>query len=357
MGMKEVLVDQSVQTREELIARIEEHRRALGKRLIILGHHYQRDDIIHLSDFRGDSLELSRIAAGQERAEYIVFCGVTFMAQCARVLASPSQTVIHPDVTAGCPLADMAYIEQVEDAWRQIEEVLGPEPLLPMTYVNSDATLKAFCGEHGGVVCTSANAGKVFDWAMGQRERVFFFPDEHLGRNTANSRGVARAAILQWDPVLPLGGNTPESLRQAQVILWKGHCHVHTRFTSEMVEAARRTYPGCKIIVHPECTEQVVQAVDAAGSTSAIIRYVAEAEPGSVIVVGTEINLVQRLDHEHPDKKVLPLSYSLCPNMMKISLGDLYLSLEHLGRHGVVTVAESIAEPARLALQRMLSLS
>lgn len=342
--------------REELIHRIQRRKDEYGFRLVILGHHYQIDDIVDLSDFKGDSLGLSRIASQQTEAEFIVFCGVRFMAQTAAVLARPHQTVVHPDVDAGCPMADMASLADVERAWTQIGEICGAEELVPVCYVNSDAEIKAFCGRNGGIACTSSNAEAVFDWAFARREKVLFLPDEHLGRNTSKRKGVPRDRILLWDTSLALGGHTAERVRDAQLILWKGYCHVHTHFTRQHVEDARARFPDARIVVHPECVEEVVDLADADGSTEFIIRYIREAETGAVLVIGTEINLVSRLAREHPDKKIVPLARSLCPNMFRVSPNDLLWTLDHLGEVNVVTVPEDVKGRAKLAIDRMLSL-
>lgn len=342
---------------EELIVRIRQRKRELGDRLLILGHHYQRKQIVRLSDIVGDSYQLSKQAAEAERAEYIVFCGVRFMAECAAILARPGQKVIHPDPEAGCPMADMADIYQVESAWAELAEALNTEQVIPVTYVNSDAELKAFCGRNGGTVCTSSNADGAFDWGFSKGQRLFFFPDQYLGRNTALARGIPREQIALWDPDrFPLGGLSRNELIRASVILWKGYCHVHTWFQPATVEEARRRHPGCKVVVHPECHEDVVALADAAGSTGFIVKYVEQAEPGSTVVVGTETNLVNRLNEEFLDRQVFPLSRSICPNMWKISLKDLAWCLEHPDEADQVVVPEPIRSEARVALDRMLSI-
>ena len=341
---------------EELIARIQQRRDEYGPRLVILGHHYQSDDIVDLADFRGDSLALSRIASEQRDATFIVFCGVRFMAQTAAALAQPHQMVVHPDVDAGCPMADMATLPDVERTWAQINEVCGTQGVVPVCYVNSDVEIKAFCGRNSGIACTSSNAPAVFDWAFGRGEKVLFLPDEHLGRNTAKKKGVARNRILLWDPAQEFGGHTTEEVRDARLIVWKGFCHVHTRFTPQHVQDARSEYPDARILVHPECMEEVVDLADEDGSTQFIIRYVREMTPGSTLIVGTEINLVSRLAREHPDKRIVPLARSLCPNMFRISLNDLLWTLDHLGEVNVVTVPEAEREQAKVALDRMLNL-
>jgi len=343
-------------SREEMICRIQRRKDEHGSRLVILGHHYQIDDIVDLSDFRGDSLALSRTASQQTEAEFIVFCGVRFMAQTAAALAQSHQRVVHPDVDAGCPMADMADLSDVERARAQTGEACGPQQVVPVCYVNSDVEIKAFCGRNGGIACTSSNAPAAFDWAFGRGEKVLFLPDEHLGRNTAKRTGISKDRILLWDPTEELGGHAEDTVRDAQLIVWKGYCHVHTHFTPQHIRDARTRYPDARILVHPECVEEVMDLADADGSTELIIRYVGDAESGATLVVGTEINLVSRLAREHLDKKIVPLARSLCPNMFRISLNDLLWTLDRLGEANVVTVPEAIKEDARVVLDRMLSL-
>jgi quinolinate synthase len=339
---------------EVLINRIRELKEQYGSELVILGHHYQQKEIVYLSDYKGDSFELCQHAAAAGEAKYIVFCGVEFMAESARILARPEQIVIHPDTRAGCPMADMADKFQVEAAWKVIDEIDGAEKYMPITYMNSDAETKSFCGKNGGAVCTSSNSDKLFKWAFAQREKIIFFPDEHLGRNTANDLGIPREEQIIWDQMKELGGNTEEQIRKAKVILWKGFCHVHTWFKTEMIEEKRREYPGAVVIVHPECTEEVVAASDYSGSTKYICDFVEAAAPGSKIVIGTEINLIHRLAHENPDKTIVAISRSLCPNMFKINLKDIVEVMENMGELNVVDVSEEIIVNGRLALERML---
>jgi len=344
-------------TEAELIGRIGERKREIGQRVIILGHHYQRKAIVRLSDIVGDSFQLSKQASEAAGAEFIVFCGVRFMAECAAILCREGQKVIHPDPEAGCPMADMADIYQVEAAWEDLGTVLDTDSVVPVTYVNSDAELKAFCGRHGGTVCTSSNADAAFDWGFARGGRLFFFPDQYLGRNTAFAKGIPKEEIVLWDPgSFPLGGVDEDDLRRAKVILWNGYCHVHTWFTQAMIEEARERHPGCRVIVHPECREDVVALADAAGSTGFIVNYVKEAPPGSTIVVGTEANLVNRLNEDYPDRDVIPLSRSICPNMWKISLRDLAWALEHLEEADPVIVPEPVKSQAKVALDRMLTI-
>jgi quinolinate synthase len=286
-----------------------------------------------------------------------VFCGVHFMAESAAILAQPHQVVQIPKMEAGCWMAEMAEAETVESAWEQIESVAGKGSTVPVVYMNSDAGLKSFCGNQGGVVCTSSNASKAVRWAFEQKEKVLFFPDRHLGRNVGHDLGLRPEEMTVWEHGKPLGGNDPETLRRARIILWDGYCLVHTRFTVEQIRKMRAEFPEGKIVVHPECTREVVELSDACGSTSYIVKYVKEAPAGSTIIIGTEINLIHRLALEYPEKKVLDLHHSLCPNMFKINLGNLLLALENLGDMNVVRVPEEVRAGARLALDRMLALA
>lgn len=328
-----------------------------GDRLVILAHHYQRKEVVPFGHFIGDSYYLSKMAAQQEKAEHIVFCGVHFMAESARILCRPEQRVYLPNLRAGCPMADMAGDDQVADAWEWLGEFLDTSKIIPVSYMNSAAALKAFTGANGGLICTSSNAEKAFQWAFERGEKVFFFPDEHLGTNTANRLGIPRDERAIYDPLHP--PTDLEPFRRARVILWKGFCHVHTNFTPAHIEMAREKYPGIKIVVHPECHESVVDMADAVGSTAFITRYVAEQPSGSVIAIGTEINLTSRLADEHPDKTIFELSGQNCPlcvNMFRTTLGDLAECLEDLGRKNEIHVDPGIAADARLALERMLEL-
>ncbi len=336
-------------------------KKALGARAVILGHHYQRDEVVKFADYRGDSLKLSQLAASRKEAEYIVFCGVHFMAESADILRGDHQQVILPDLSAGCSMADMADIGQVEDCWEQLERQGLAEGLVPITYMNSTAAIKAFCGEHGGAVCTSSNAGAAFRWALERGRRVLFLPDQHLGRNTGYALGIPLAAMPVWDPHQLQGGNEIERYRAAQAILWKGHCSVHQRFLPEHVDRARELYPGVQVIVHPECCWEVVQKADEAGSTERIIRQVESAPPGSVWAVGTEIHLVNRLAKEHPDRTVFSLDSAgcLCTTMYRISPQHLLWALENLIDGRVVNrvaVDDEVRHWARVALDRMLSM-
>ena len=340
-----------------VIEQIKRHKEQLGDRLVILAHHYQRKSIVDLGNYKGDSFGLSQKAAANDSAEYIVFCGVHFMAESAAILAQPHQTVQIPDIEAGCWMADMADIVAVERAWNEVTAITGDTPVIPMVYMNADATLKAFCGQHGGIVCTSSNAGAAFQWAFGQGEKIFFYPDQHLGRNTGNQMGIPSEEMILWKPGEPNGGNTPEQIRKASVILWDGYCLVHTRFTADHIEGMRKKFPNARIVVHPECTEEVVGMADATGSTSFIVKYVEDAPPEATIIIGTEINLIHRLALEHPNKNILDLHNSLCPNMFKISPKKLLWMLENIGTVNVVTVPEEIKRESRKALDRMLALA
>lgn len=341
----------------DLIERIRAIKAALGRKLLILTHHYQRGEIVALGDYKGDSFGLSKKSAADHDAHFIVFCGVHFMAESAAILAQPHQIVQIPDPKAGCLMADMADIHAVASAWEELTDVAGEGALAPIVYMNSDAALKAFCGRHGGVVCTSSNAGAALKWGLEVRDKVFFFPDQHLGRNTGNRLGLAPEEMIVWDPDEPMGDNRPEDIRRARLILWDGYCHVHTHFQVNHVLKMREEFPEARIVVHPECTEDVVALADAVGSTGFIAEYVSNAPPKSTIIIGTEINLVHRLALEHPDKQVLDLHYSLCPNMFKINLEKLLWTLENLGQANQIVVPETVKTEARLALDRMLYLT
>jgi quinolinate synthase len=343
---------------EELRVSILNRKEALGKRLIILGHHYQRQDVIDFADFRGDSLGLSRLAAAQEDCEFIVFCGVRFMAESAEILRRDHQKVQHPDPKSGCPLADMADIASVQRAWDIVVGAGDDGKVIPVTYMNSGSDLKAFCGKREGAVCTSSNAGSAFKWARAKGEKIFFFPDENLGRNTARQVGIPKEEILLWDPdVSPLDPEIAKRVQEATLILWKGFCHVHTDFRPEHIRKIRETDPGAKIVVHPECSEEVVLEADAVGSTEYICRYVEEAPSGSSVYIGTEINLVDRLAVEHPDKKIYELFRSLCPNMFRIDPAKLLWILDEIGRVNRVYVDSETKQLAKVALENMLSFS
>jgi quinolinate synthase len=349
-------------TPEETDARIATSRRCLGEDLIILGHHYQRDEIIKWADYRGDSLKLSQLAGEHPEARYIIFCGVHFMAESADVLTTPDQIVILPNLSAGCSMADMANIRQVQNAWDEIGEVTDTSRIVPITYVNSTAAIKAFVGQHGGACCTSSNATEVIRWALEQGDKLMFFPDQHLGRNTATALGLDPIDdMLLWDPFLPLGGATAEAIAKKRVLLWKGHCSVHARFTVAQIEKARVEFPGVQVIVHPECSLEVVRAADASGSTEAILKTIRASPDGTTWAVGTEINLVSRLAREQSNKTIFCLDPVVCPcsTMYRIHPHYLLWTLEALLRGEVVnqiTVKPDIAANARLALKRMLAI-
>ncbi|MCK5098859.1 MAG: quinolinate synthase NadA, partial [Desulfobacteraceae bacterium] len=341
---------------KELIEKIKKKKKEFGEKLIILTHHYQRKDIVALGDFSGDSFALSAKAAGDDKAQYIVFCGVHFMAESAAILAKPNQVVQIPDSKAGCWMADMADSVLLEKAWTEITSIVKEKKIIPLVYMNSDAHIKAHCGRKNGAICTSSNAPKAFEWAFERGEKIFFFPDEHLGRNTANALGIPKDEMIVWDPEKPFGGNTEESIKKAKVILWKGYCLVHTRFKVHDMKEMRSKYPEAKIVVHPECTEDVVALSDAVGSTSFIVNYVENAEPGATIIIGTEINLIERLDGEYDDKTIIPLKKSLCPNMFKINLENLLHTLDNIGKINIISVENTIKKDAKIALDRMLTL-
>ncbi|MEO8483585.1 MAG: quinolinate synthase NadA [Acidobacteriota bacterium] len=345
----------------DLDLRIAAAKAALGDRLVILGHHYQRDEVIKFADRIGDSLKLAQFAAAQQAAENVVFCGVHFMAESADVLGGPHQRVMLPDLAAGCSMADMAAIDQLEVCWEELR-TLGVTSVIPVTYINSAADIKGFVGEHGGIVCTSSNAARAMKWAWERAEKLVMLPDQHLGRNTAYQMGVGLDEMVVWDPHEPFGGLRPEEVRAAKLILWKGHCSVHTRFSVKQIEQFRKAYPGGKVIVHPECTWEVVQAADESGSTEHIIRTVKASPAGSVWAVGTEIHLVNRLAREvAPDRTVVTLDAlgCLCSTMFRVSPNHLLWVLEGLvdGRvHNQIVVPEPTKSLARLALDRMLAL-
>lgn len=346
--------------------RIRASRKALGREVVILGHHYQRDEVIRFADFRGDSLKLSREAA-KAAGKYIIFCGVHFMAESADVLSRPGQVTILPDLNAGCSMADMAEIGQVEDCWDQLVRAGLADDfgkgITPVTYINSTAAIKAFCGERGGVVCTSSSANAAMKWAFARNERVLFLPDQHLGRNTGFRMGIPLDEMVVWDPYMLNGGTTPERLRVAKVILWKGHCSVHQRFLPEHVDNARAKYPGIQVIVHPECRWEVCQKADQMGSTESLLKIVADAPAGTKFAVGTEIHLVNRMGKEFAaeGKQVISLDDSgcLCTTMFRISPQHLCWALENLVEGNVVNqikVKDDVKHWARVALDRMLEI-
>jgi quinolinate synthase len=345
-----------------LVERARRAKAALGSRLFILGHHYQRDEVIQFADVTGDSFKLAREAAARPEAEFIVFCGVHFMAESADILTSPEQKVILPDLAAGCSMADMARLSQVEDAWDVLADAGVADTTIPVTYMNSSADIKAFCGRHGGVVCTSSNAKSVLDWSYARGEKVLFLPDQHLGRNTAVLQlGMSLDDCVLYDPRQVNGGLTVEQLRAAKMILWKGHCSVHGRFSEEAVDEVRARIPGVQVLVHPECQHEVVLKADLIGSTEFIIKAVEKAPPGSKWAIGTELNLVKRLANTHPDQEIVFLEQHVCycATMNRIDLPHLVWALENLAHGHVVnqiTVDADTERYAKDALQRMLDL-
>jgi quinolinate synthase len=351
----------------ELDARIRAAKAALGDRAVVLGHFYQRDEVIEYADFVGDSFQLANAALTRPDAEAIIFCGVHFMAETADILSRPDQAVILPNLAAGCSMADMADIDSVTECWEQLEELFGTEPdadglvpVIPVTYMNSSAALKGFCGEHGGIVCTSSNASTVLEWAFERGQRVLFFPDQHLGRNTAKAMGVPLEQMPMWNPRKDLGGNNEQILLDSRVILWHGFCSVHKRFNVGQIEKARAEFPGVQVIVHPECPMEVVDAADSAGSTDFIRKAIAAATEPATFAIGTEINMVNRLAAEYPQHTIFCLDPVICPcsTMYRIHPGYLAWVLEALVRGEVVnriTVADDVAAPAKVALERMLA--
>ncbi len=370
-------------TDPELRFRITEAKAALGDELVILGHHYQQDEVIEFADYQGDSFELSQHAAALTKAKYVVFCGVHFMAETADILTDASVSVILPDMGAGCSMADMANIDQTHEAWEQLLEVCQDQTIVPITYMNSAANIKAFVGENGGAVCTSSNARTVLDWALDRKDeagdgsasalhpsslslppsrKILFFPDQHLGRNTAAAMGydVDRDMVV-WDPRKDLGGNDEAKLRDSTFVLWKGHCSVHALFRPEHVDQVREKYPDVKVLVHPECTKAVVDKADMAGSTAYIVKQVREAAPGTIWSIGTEVHLINRLKNDHPDQTIMVLSdcQCLCTTMSRIDLPHLCYVLEELVAGNVVnqvSVDPQTRKWATVALDRMLQL-
>jgi len=346
----------------ELLAEIERLRAKLGERVLILGHHYQREEVIGFADVTGDSLKLAQLAA-QTDAPYIIFCGVHFMAETADILTSDSQTVILPDLAAGCSMADMADAAQVRHCWQELAEIMQPDTsVTPVTYINSTAALKSFCGEHGGVVCTSSNCEKVLNWAWGQREKVLFFPDQHLGENTALAMGVPETDMIIWDPAKPLGGNSVAAIQQARMILWKGFCSVHQLFKPQHSDAMRENHPGIEILAHPECSRAVCESADFVGSTEAIIQYVQKADAGQAFAIATELNLVNRLRLQHPDNPIYFLSPTvcMCSTMFRTDPPHLLAALQEVEAGKVAHPIRVPAEDQRwgkLSLERMLNLA
>jgi len=344
-------------TKDDLKGRIAAARKELGERMLILTHHYQRMEVVEFGDFVGDSYGLSKLASERDAAEYIIFCGVHFMAEAADILSKDEQRVYLPNPLAGCPMADMAEMADVFEAWKYLEEFGGDELIMPIAYMNSAAGLKAFCGEHGGLICTSSNADAAYKWGFERRRKLFFFPDQHLGYNTGIKYGLKPEDLVIWDFAKERGGLSKEQIERARVILWKGHCHVHTNFKAVHVQEVRRKYPEVKVVVHPECPPEVVEQADGRGSTSFIVKYVAEQPAGSVIAIGTEINLVNRLARQYPDKKIFELSGQYCPvcaNMYRTTLNDLAYCIENRDVIKPIVVEKEIKRKALIALERML---
>lgn len=347
--------------RKQMEERVKKIKAQLGERLVILGHHYQKDEVFQFADFTGDSLKLAQQAARQTEAQYIVFCGVHFMAETADILTSPHQQVILPDLKAGCSMADMADDEQVETCWAKLQSLFG-DTVLPITYVNSTAAIKAFCGEHGGLTCTSSNAKKVFQWAFKQKERLLFLPDEHLGRNTGVQLGIPLEEMAIYNPITEELEEVHTDLEKIKVILWKGFCSVHQHFKREHVLRAREKDPTVQVLVHPECSYEVVKEADLCGSTEYIINQVKQAPPGTSWAIGTEVNLVQRLAHQHPEQTIKLLNEMICPclTMNRIDLPHLLFALEQIEHNqpiNRIVVEEEVAHWAKVALERMLALS
>lgn len=345
---------------EELVSNIWSAKKKLAERMVILGHHYQRDEVIQFADMRGDSFKLSQYAAEHSEAEFILFCGVHFMAETADILSSPEQKVILPNLTAGCSMADMAQTDDVLDCWDDLTEVLGNGNLVPITYMNSTASIKSLCGENGGIVCTSSNASATFDWAYARGEKVLFLPDQHLGRNTGVKMGISTDEMILWNPFKPLGGNSEEDIRKAKLILWQGHCSVHTRFTVDQISQAREKHPDVTVVAHPECTLDVVEAADSVGSTEHIKTLVSDSKPGTVWAIGTEISLVNRIASENPDKTVFCLDSVVCPCSTMYRIHPAYLSWVLDGLLEGVTVNQIEVDDktrrySKVALDRMLA--
>ena len=346
----------------DLVARAVAARAGLGSRALILGHHYQRDEVIQFADITGDSFKLAQAASVQSDAEFIFFCGVHFMAESADILTSQQQKVILPDLAAGCSMADMATASQVQECWKELERLGVASTTIPVTYMNSSAAIKSFTGEHGGTICTSSNAQKTMEWALSKGSKILFLPDQHLGRNTAVlSLGLSLDDCVLWNPWKPMGGLTEDQIRSATVILWRGHCSVHGRFTRDSVNEVRARIPGVNVIVHPECTHDVVTAADVVGSTEKIIQTVSQSAPGSKWAVGTELNLVSRLAANNPDKEVIFLDKAVCycSTMNRIDLPHLVWAMEsvlagHIVNH--IKVDERVARFSKLALDQMLAL-
>ncbi len=347
-------------TQQEIDERILANKAELGEKLVILGHHYQRDEVIQFADYRGDSFKLSQLAASRSQADYIVFCGVHFMAESADILSASHQKVSLPDINAGCHMADMADLDLVEDCWEQLTDVCG-DNTIPITYMNSAADLKAFCGENEGAVCTSSNSSAIMDWAFNKKEKLLFFPDEHLGRNTGVAHGINLEDMILWKPNEEMGGNSEEEVEKAKLILWQGNCPIHQLFTPKQINRLRQDVPEIQILVHPECRYEVVQMADLSGSTAYIIKVIEEAPAGSKWGIGTEMHLVNRLADQHPDKWITSIdpSMCLCTTMNRVDAPHLLWILENLLDDEVInhiTVEPDISYWAKVALDRMLQI-
>ena len=349
-------------TPEELTEGITFARNEIGSKAVLLGHHYQRDDVIKFADFTGDSYQLSKEASEITDAKWIIFCGVHFMAETADILTSPDQNVLLPNMAAGCSMADMATASQVEQSWEALKYVLGTtENVVPITYMNSAAAIKAHCGKNGGLVCTSSNADKAFDWALERGEKILFLPDQHLGRNTAIAKGIPEDSIKVWDPNLPMGGLEEEEIHKATLLLWKGHCSVHTRFTTEHIDDARKRNPLTTVVVHPECTREVVDSADMSGSTEFILKTVTDAPPGTSWGIGTEVNMVKRLADNNPDKDIFCLDPIVCPCATMYRIHPAYILWVLEGILAGIAINRIEVEPGHkrdslIALNRMLHL-
>ena len=345
---------------EQLRDRIRAAKSRLGSRLVILAHHYQRVEIVEFGDHLGDSYALSKTAAQQQEAEYIVFCGVHFMAESADILTDERKTVYLPNPLAGCPMADMAEMADVLAAWEYLGEIGNKDKIVPISYMNTTAGLKAFTGRNGGLICTSSNAKSAMKWAFEQKEKIFFFPDEHLGYNTGIWYGLKPEEMVLWDFFREDGGLSAEDIERAKIILWKVHCHVHTNFTADHVREVRSKYPDVRVVVHPECPHEVVKLADAYGSTKFIVEYCEKAPPGSTIAIGTEINLINRMARTYPDKTIFELSGQTCPvcaNMYRTTLNDLAYCLENLDDIKPISVPEPTRSEALIALEKMLKIA
>lgn len=342
--------------KKTIIKEIKKTKNLYGDKLVILGHYYQSKEILDLADIKGDSFYLAKKAANLKNAKYIIFCGVRFMAECADILSRPEQTVQIPDTQAGCPMADMASLNEVKTAWGKITSIVGNSLITPVTYINSTAEIKSFCGEHRGSVCTSSNAHLIFNWACKNNKKIFFFPDEHLGRNTAKKLGFDDKNIIVWDPKAPPKKLSRESLKNVNIILWKGYCNVHTYFTKEHITSIRHSHPDAVILAHPECKQEVVKLVDYTGSTAFIDKFIKQATLDSITAIATETTMTNRLAKEYPDKKIIPATHSFCEDMKKITIEKLKYTLDHLGEYNIVTVNEKIKKNARKALATMLEI-